>query len=103
MYQFAENADDETRSFWGENRGMPMNKPSSHGMLDGTRNVLSYPCKEINRSVPYFENLEKDDMSINQYLHSTILKMHEQSINMNDKNAYIKHSEELPDGAVTVE
>ena len=55
MYQFAENADDETKIFWGENEGLPMNNPISHGMINGKNNILEYPCQDINRSVPYFK------------------------------------------------
>lgn len=58
---------------------MPMTNPKSWGMIDGKENVLSYPCKEINRSVPYFENLESTNMTINHYLDKTINKLHSQT------------------------
>ena len=58
-----------------------MIQPKSHGMIDGTKNVLSYPCKEINKAVPFFENLERNESTLNEYLYKTILKMHDQTIN----------------------
>lgn len=54
LYDFASDSTPETRDFWGENKGMPLLKPESQGLINGKRNVMGYPCKEANRTVPYF-------------------------------------------------
>ena len=76
MYKFSEGADQETKDFWGENKGKPLTNPNSYGMLDGKDNILSYPCKEINRTVPYFEDIDSNQ-TINQYISNTLNKLHE--------------------------
>jgi hypothetical protein len=35
-----------------------MTRPESYGLLNGKQNIIEYPCKEINRTVPYFESLD---------------------------------------------
>lgn len=54
MYQFDEKVKNSDREFWGENKGVPMEKPVSRGMINGNQNIMEYPCKEIGKSVPYF-------------------------------------------------
>ena len=60
MYDFDKDAPADTREFWGENAGTPMLRPESYGILNGRKNILEYPCKAINRTVPYFEELDRD-------------------------------------------
>jgi len=38
-----------------------MHRPESVGMLKGGNNVMEMPCKEINRSVPYFEEVDEEE------------------------------------------
>lgn len=60
MYKFNESSTDETdRAYFGANAGLPMHNPESGGMLTGGLNVLGTPCKEVNRTVPYFIELEE--------------------------------------------
>jgi len=59
MYSFENDTPKEDREFFGSNRGLPMNNPESSGMLKGGKGVLEMPCKEINRSVPYFEEIDE--------------------------------------------
>ena len=33
-------------------------KPESSGMLSGGKGILEMPCKNINRSVPWFEEFD---------------------------------------------
>jgi hypothetical protein len=49
-----------------------MEKPVSKGMLNGNKNILEYPCTDIGRSVPYFEELPKENGTMNDFLHKTI-------------------------------
>jgi hypothetical protein len=55
-----------------------MKKPKSRGMINGKDNILGYPCKDINRTVPYFEQIEKSKFSdTNDYLTKTIDLLHD--------------------------
>lgn len=54
MYGWGEDATEEDKLFFGENTGLPMSKPVDKGMIASGSNVLTAPCKEINRTVPYF-------------------------------------------------
>lgn len=53
-----------------------MQRPESWGMINGNKNILEYACKEINRSVPYFEELDRSNMSVNGYLNVTLNKLY---------------------------
>ena len=104
LFDFAEEATSDTREFWGENRGQPMLKPKSHGLINGKRNILGYPCKEINRSVPYFEELDRNKYdNNNDYLSSVITILHEQKVDYSDRNYAVEHLDLMPDGMITVE
>lgn len=60
MYSFDKDTPKEDREFFGSNRGLPMLRPESAGMLQGGKNLMEMPCKEINRSVPYFEEVNEE-------------------------------------------
>ena len=81
-----------------------MLKPKSNGMIKGGNNILEYPCKELDRSVPYFLPLDRAHHNdTNAYLYDTIDLLHNQEVDYSNRNFPIKHLEELPDGAMTVE
>ncbi len=81
-----------------------MLKPQSEGLINGKTNILMYPCKEIDRSVPYFEELDRTNYNdTTDYLTQTISLLHDQAVDYSDRNYPIKHLEKLPDGAITVE
>jgi hypothetical protein len=52
MYEFKNNTPAEDKEFFGNNPGEPFVLPKSQGMM---KNVLTTPCKEINKTVPYFQ------------------------------------------------
>lgn len=54
MYTFEEDTPQTDKDFFGFNPGEPLLRPRDEGMLRAGRNVLTSPCKEINRTVPYF-------------------------------------------------
>lgn len=59
LYKFNESSTTEAdRAYFGRNDGVPMYMPESEGMLTAGINVLGNPCQEINRTVPYFIELE---------------------------------------------
>ena len=64
-----------------------MLNPKTSGMIDGRRNILGYPCKEVNRSVPYFEELDHFRFNdTNEYLTKTISLLHDQVVDYSDRN-----------------
>jgi len=38
-----------------------MHRPESAGMLKGGQNLMEMPCKEINRSTPFFEEVDEEE------------------------------------------
>ena len=103
MYNFDSDATSETKDFWGDNRGVPMQNPKSRGLLNGKTNILEYPCKAANRSVPYFEELDSNQFeSTSQYLTQIINLLHDQAIDFADNNYPVKHLDQFPDGTITV-
>lgn len=58
MYDFAENATEETVGFVGYNKGTPINFPESAGMLKTGDGIIQakcfYPSRNISAAVPYF-------------------------------------------------
>jgi hypothetical protein len=71
-----------------------LQRPDSSGLINGRTNILSYPCKEVNRTVPYFEELDKSLYNTtNEYLTRTISLLHDQVVDYSDRNFPIKHLE----------
>jgi ABC-type multidrug transport system ATPase subunit len=54
MYSFENDVPQEDRDYFGKNTGSPMKSPETSGMLSAGRNVLTSPCTEVNKTVPYF-------------------------------------------------
>ena len=81
-----------------------MLNPKTSGVINGKHNILEYPCKEINRTSPYFMKLNREKyQETNDYLFETINTLHQQDVDYSDRNFPIKHLDELPDGTITVE
>lgn len=81
-----------------------MLKPKTSGLLDGRKNILGYPCKDVNRSVPYFEPLDRRKYNdTNEYLTRTISHLHDQKVDYSDRNYPINDLDQLPDGTITVQ
>lgn len=54
MFDFDKGVSKEDREFLGENTGIPLMNPRSSGLLSAGSNMMTMPCQEVNRSVPYF-------------------------------------------------
>ena len=68
MYQFGDDVSLEDRNFFGFNEGTPIRRADSSGMLDsGT--MLTMPCTEENKSVPYFKEFKEKTKSIYDYVY----------------------------------
>jgi hypothetical protein len=99
LFDYPASATPETRAFFGHNRGTPMLRPESEGLINGRSNVLSYACKEANRSVPFFEELDSAAYSsTHDYLKAVIYELHDQAVDYSDRNYPIRYLEKLPDG-----
>lgn len=103
MYQFNEGVPQSDRDFFGKNEGMPMRRPESSGMLKGGHNILEMPCKEVNRSVPYFEEVKKEQGSPNEIIFQIVDKLTEVDLDLNDKSNVIENLEKVPDGVITID
>jgi hypothetical protein len=72
--EFLEEADQETKEFFGYNTGFPMHKPESEGMLSN-KNVMTFPCRKAGKTTPWFEVYDEskyEDRPLNQYVFDTI-------------------------------
>ena len=59
MTDWASNATQETKDYWGYNPGTPWDNLQSGGMIDGKRNLLMAPCGEQEKLVPYFREWDE--------------------------------------------
>ena len=76
-------------------------------MLSGKGNVYTYPCKEINKTVPYFNEYDPDvyteSTSMQDYLFNALKKLHSLSISFETKDIHSPALDKLPDGAYYIE
>ena len=80
-----------------------MLKPQSRGLINGRTNILEYPCKEVNRSVPYFEELDRTKfLNTHDYLTNVTSLLHDQAVDYSDRNFPIENLDLMPDGTITV-
>jgi hypothetical protein len=105
MYEFDPKATAEDRAFFGYNEGEPWDHLNSTGMLDGKRNVMSYSCNEINKTVPYFkefttERFKEKDMAM--YLANTIKSFAGVNLDFGNRDAVFPELGNLPDGAYKI-
>jgi len=103
MYSFEDDTPKEDREFFGSNRGLPMKNPDSWGMLKGGKNLLEMPCKDINRSVPYFEEIdEKKDGTMNDIVYNFFESISTTSVNFSVKSQNVPGLENVPDGMLKI-
>ena len=99
MYQFTSNTTSRDKNFFGHNQGFPLVNPYQDGMLS---KVLSVPCKEINKTVPYFEEANNNE-TINQYIYRQFLdNVMKHKIDLNDRVSAQKGLEMVPDGTIEI-
>ncbi len=70
-------------------------------MLD-SRSMLSMPCIDENKSVPYFKEYKEKEKSIYDYVYWEMDKIFKNEIDMAHKNSFIPGLEGVPDGSVTI-
>ena len=75
-------------------------------MLNGNGNVMTSPCNEINRTVPYFEEFTKDKYEkmdgMADYLATVVKSFASVSLDFNDRDARFSELDNLPDGAYKI-
>lgn len=57
MTDFAKNASQDSKEYWGVNTGQPWTQGKSKGII-GSNNVLQQPCSSIQRNSPYFQDFK---------------------------------------------
>jgi len=55
----------------------------------GNKNVLTYSCPVVNKTVPYFAELNNE--TINEYLYDVLDHMHDSNMTFTDKNKEIDY------------
>jgi hypothetical protein len=55
MFEFDQGVSQADKDFFGYNEGKGWPKLDSAGMLNGHKNIQSYACNQINKTVPYFK------------------------------------------------
>jgi hypothetical protein len=82
-----------------------MKRPQGSGLLS-SNNMLMSPCNDINRSVPFFKEHERDykkkNESIYQYVFNKMDQIFMNELDLADKNSFIPGLEDVPDGSVFV-
>lgn len=68
------SATQEDIEYFGGNTGAPMKRPRSSGMLDDLI-MQTLPCKQVNRSVPYFEFEDQKNGSMNYHLKEKLVEL----------------------------
>ena len=58
VYQFDASVPKKDREYFGYNTGSPLKSHESAGMLEGGKRILEIPCHELNRTVPYFVEID---------------------------------------------
>jgi hypothetical protein len=105
MFQFRPDTPHEDRLFFGENEGSPSGtwrSEKSFGMLKGGENILEMPCGQINRTVPYFKELDPKIGRPNEVVYDAVQKLSAESLKMELRNQAIAGLEKVPDGILTV-
>lgn len=91
MYEFDKNTTSADKEFFGYNEGEPWTNLNSSGMLNGKKNVLSYTCNEINKTVPYFKEFTEakyeNNKDMSDYLSTVIRSFSKIALDFADRDA----------------
>lgn len=105
LYDFGKDLPAEEKQFWGENTGLPFTNPAGNGMIGNPGNILTSPCKDINKTVPYFKEFSREDTNLktmNNYLYNSIELLSNTHIEFNTKDFEYEQLSVVPDGAITI-
>lgn len=79
-----------------------MKRPKSSGMLQGGKNLLEMPCKEINRSVPFFKEILHGEKTPNEVVFDFFEAFSDEEINFSNKLQTLPGLEKIPDGILQI-
>jgi hypothetical protein len=75
-------------------------------MLKAGNNILSFPCNNVNKSVPYFREFSSDKYqgfkTMDDYLYDGVAKLHAANISFTERDVNIPETDLLPDGAIMI-
>jgi hypothetical protein len=76
-------------------------------MLESGKGLMSMPCKEIERSVPYFEEQDKwgrayFNETMNEFVFRRMISLNDHPIDMTEKRITVDGLEEVPDGMLRI-
>mmetsp|Transcript_30150 Transcript_30150/g.29445 ORF Transcript_30150/g.29445 Transcript_30150/m.29445 type:complete len:447 (+) Transcript_30150:387-1727(+) len=107
MYEFEKDLPQSDREFFGHNYGMPMELPESSGMLSADGNVRSFACPEVGKTVPYFQEFNKQSYpeysDANSYLYDTLETISNIKMKVDVKDVDAEELDPLPDGVLSVQ
>jgi hypothetical protein len=107
MFEFDKNVPQTEKDFFGQNEGEPYPWHNSTGLLNGKKNVQTYSCNEINKTVPYFREFTKEKYQnqyedMGDYLSAVLRTFSDAKLDFQDRQAYFPEQDNLPDGAFII-
>lgn len=100
MYEFEGKATTTDRYFFGHNTSDQWINPDTQGML---RNIMSYKCRDVEKSVPYFKEFEGANQThMYEYIASVLSQFSDTVIELDNKNDQFRLLNDLPDGAFII-
>ncbi len=73
-------------------------------MLKGGQNILETPCYSVNRTVPYFVEIDEEkEGTVNQVVYDEFTKLLMNAVqDLNEKGTVIEGAEKVPDGMMRI-
>jgi hypothetical protein len=76
-------------------------------MLQSGKNILTTPCKDVDRTVPYFVEQDKYGQetfneTMNKYVYRQMSALNNIPVSLNDKHLSIEGLEYVPDGMLKI-
>lgn len=71
-------------------------------MLKGGNNIMEMPCQEIEKTVPYFQELLIEDGIPNQVVFDIVSNLSEEALKMELRHEAIEGLERVPDGILNI-
>lgn len=110
---FTKDATEATKSYWGTNTGDwgPGNSTTNNGIINGNKNIMSFPCSSVEKMAPYFKDWNQDNKNTyyNKYedvdalLYEKLTNLALTEIKYVDRNLdYNEDVKAMPDAVFTV-
>lgn len=110
MTDWASEATQNTKEYWGVNTGENWSHSDNSGIIDGSKNILSSPCSSVEKNTPYFKEWSTENKKmydkyedIDAYLFEHLTKLSDTTFDYVDRNLdYNEDVKALPDVVYTV-